>query len=32
MKYQVVLEQYEEGFVASVLGLPGCNSLGITEQ
>lgn len=32
MKYQVVLEQSEEGFAASVPGLPGCHSQGFTEQ
>lgn len=32
MKYQVVLEQSEEGFAVSVPGLPGCHSQGLTEQ
>jgi predicted RNase H-like HicB family nuclease len=31
MKYRVVLEQSEEGFAASVPGLPGCHSQGATE-
>jgi len=32
MKYQVVLEQSEEGFAVSVPGLSGCHSQGLTEQ
>ena len=32
MRYQVVLEQSEEGFAASVPSLPGCHSQGETEQ
>ena len=32
MKYKVVLEETEEGFAASVPGLPGCHSQGATEQ
>ena len=32
MKYKVILQQSEEGFAASVPGLPGCNSQGATEQ
>ncbi len=31
MKYTVVLEQSDEGFAASVPGLPGCHSQGETE-
>ncbi len=31
MKYKVRLEQSEEGWAASVLGLPGCWSQGTTE-
>ena len=31
MKYSVILEQSEEGFSASVPGLPGCHSQGDTE-
>jgi predicted RNase H-like HicB family nuclease len=31
MKYKVVLEPSEEGFAASVPGLPGCWSQGATE-
>jgi predicted RNase H-like HicB family nuclease len=31
MKYQVVLEESEEGFAVSVPGLPGCHSQGTTE-
>lgn len=31
MKYNVVLEQSEEGYAVSVLGLPGCHSQGDTE-
>jgi predicted RNase H-like HicB family nuclease len=32
MRYKVILEQSEEGFSASVPGLPGCHSEGQTEQ
>lgn len=32
LKYQVVLEQDEEGFAASIPILPGCHSQGATEQ
>ncbi len=32
MRYRVILEQSEEGFSASVPGLPGCHSQGQTEQ
>ena len=32
MRYQVVLEQSEEGFAVSVPGLPGCHSQGLAEQ
>ena len=32
MKYKVVLEESEEGFAASVPGLPGCHSQGASEQ
>ena len=32
MKYNVILEESEEGFAASVPGLPGCHSQGVTEQ
>lgn len=32
MKYKIVLQQSEEGFSASVPGLPGCWSQGATEQ
>jgi predicted RNase H-like HicB family nuclease len=32
MLYQVVLEETEEGFAASVPGLPGCLTQGATEQ
>lgn len=31
MKYKVVLEECEEGYSVSVLGLPGCWSQGSTE-
>ena len=31
MKYKVALHRSEEGFAASVLGLPGCWSQGATE-
>jgi predicted RNase H-like HicB family nuclease len=32
MKYKVVLQHSEEGFAASVPGLPGCHSQGSTEE
>ena len=32
MKYRVILEESEEGFAASVPGLPGCHSQGATEK
>lgn len=32
MRYKVVLEPSEEGFAASVPGLPGCHSQGADEQ
>jgi predicted RNase H-like HicB family nuclease len=32
MKCKVILQQSEEGFAASVPGLPGCHSQGATEQ
>ena len=32
LKYQVVLEEDEEGFAASIPGLPGCHSQGATED
>ena len=32
MKYKLALRESEEGFSASVPGLPGCWSQGITEQ
>ena len=32
MKYNVVLEQSDEGFSVSVPGLPGCWSQGETEE
>jgi predicted RNase H-like HicB family nuclease len=32
MKYTVVLEASDEGFAASVPGLPGCHSQGDTES
>ncbi len=31
MKYQVILEESEEGYAASVPGLPGCHSQGTSE-
>lgn len=31
MKYTVLIEESEEGFAASVPGLPGCHSQGGTE-
>ncbi|MGH8802298.1 MAG: type II toxin-antitoxin system HicB family antitoxin [Casimicrobiaceae bacterium] len=32
MQYKVVLHESEEGFAASVPGLPGCWSQGVTES
>ncbi len=32
MKYKIALAESEEGFSASVTGLPGCWSQGATEQ
>jgi predicted RNase H-like HicB family nuclease len=32
MKYRVIIEESDEGFAASVPGLPGCHSQGATEQ
>ena len=32
MRYKVVLEESEEGFAASVPGLPGCHSQGASEH
>lgn len=32
MKYVVVIEESDEGFAASVPGLPGCHSQGTTED
>jgi predicted RNase H-like HicB family nuclease len=32
MQYQVILEESEEGFAASVPGLPGCHSQGASEE
>lgn len=32
MKYKIALRQSEEGYSASVPGLPGCWSQGATEQ
>ena len=32
MKYKIALHQSDEGFSASVPGLPGCWSQGTTEQ
>ena len=32
MKYKIALQQSEEGFSASVPGLPGCWSQGATEE
>ena len=32
MKYKIVLQESDEGFSASVPGLPGCWSQGATEQ
>ena len=32
MKYKIALQQSEEGYSASVPGLPGCWSQGATEQ
>lgn len=31
MKYTILLEESDEGFAVSVLGLPGCHSQGATE-
>ena len=31
MKYTALLQESDEGFAASVLGLPGCHSQGSTE-
>jgi predicted RNase H-like HicB family nuclease len=31
MKYNVLLEESEEGFAVSVPGLPGCHSQGATQ-
>ncbi len=31
MKYTVLIEESDEGFAASVPGLPGCHSQGTTE-
>jgi len=31
MKYKIALHRSEEGFAASVPGLPGCSSQGATE-
>lgn len=32
MRYKIVLEPSDEGFAASVPGLPGCHSQGASEQ
>lgn len=32
MRYRIVLEESDEGFAASVPGLPGCHSQGASEQ
>ena len=32
MQYAVIIEESEEGFAASVPGLPGCHSQGTTEH
>ncbi len=32
MRYTVLVEESDEGFAASVPGLPGCHSQGATEQ
>lgn len=32
MRYRISLEHSDEGFAASVLGLPGCHSQGATED
>jgi predicted RNase H-like HicB family nuclease len=32
VRYQVVLEESDEGFAVSVPALPGCHSQGATEQ
>ncbi|TWT34071.1 hypothetical protein KOR34_39070 [Posidoniimonas corsicana] len=31
MRYKISLEKSDEGYAASVLGLPGCHSQGATE-
>ena len=31
MKYTVLIQESDDGFAASVLGLPGCHSQGETE-
>ena len=32
MKYNVILHESEEGFAASVVGMPGCHSQGDTQE
>jgi predicted RNase H-like HicB family nuclease len=32
MRYQVILEESDEGIAVSVPGLPGCHSQGATEE
>jgi len=32
VRYKISLEPSEEGFAASVLGLPGCHSQGLSEE
>jgi predicted RNase H-like HicB family nuclease len=32
MRYKVILNRSEEGYAASVPGLPGCHSQGVDEQ
>ncbi|TWT77721.1 hypothetical protein Pla123a_15170 [Posidoniimonas polymericola] len=32
MRYKISLEPSDEGYAASVLGLPGCHSQGVTEE
>lgn len=32
MRYKISLEKSDEGYAASVLGLPGCHSQGPTED
>jgi predicted RNase H-like HicB family nuclease len=32
MKFKVSLEESEEGFAVSAIGLPGCHSQGATEK